>query len=65
MQEKAYKTVSIRVEPEVLDKFRYVAWYEGRSISGQLRVYIRRSIERHEAEKGPIPAPPRGNPRNG
>ncbi len=48
------KSVSIRIEKEMLDKLSYVADYEGRSINSHVLVLIRDSINRFEAEHGRI-----------
>lgn len=48
------KSVSIRIEEEMLDRLGYVADYEGRSINSHILVLIRESIQRFEAEHGQI-----------
>ncbi len=50
----AIKSVSIRIEQEMLDKLGYIAEYEGRSINSQILVLIRKSIKAFEAENGEI-----------
>ncbi len=54
----AVKSVSIRIEEEMLEKLGYVADYEGRSINSHVLVLIRRDIkafeEKHGAIEGPI-----------
>ncbi len=50
----AIKSVSIRIEQEMLDKLGYIADYEGRSINSQILVLIRKSIKSFEAENGEI-----------
>ncbi len=50
----AVKSVSIRIEEEMLKKLSYVADYEGRSVNSQILVLIRRSIKRFEQEHGEI-----------
>jgi len=50
----AIKSVSIRIEEEMLDKLGYVADYEGRSINSHILVLIRESIQRFENENGSI-----------
>ncbi len=50
----AIKSVSIRIEQEMLDKIAYVADYEGRSVNSHVLVLIRESIRRFEEEHGPI-----------
>ena len=49
----AIKSVSIRIEEEMLDKLAYIADYEGRSVNSQVLVLIRSSIfEREHGEIG-------------
>ncbi len=50
----AIKSVSIRIEQEMLDKIAYIADYEGRSINSHVLVLIRESIKAFEAENGVI-----------
>ena len=50
----AMKSVSIRIEKEMLEKIGYVADYEGRSVNSQVLVLIRECIRRFEQEHGPI-----------
>lgn len=50
----AVKSVSIRIEKEMLDKIGYVADYEGRSINSHILVLIRESVEAFEREHGEI-----------
>ena len=51
----AIKSVSIRMEEEMLRKLNYVADYEGRSINSHVLVLIRQSIRAFE--DGEISAP--------
>ena len=48
------KSVSIRIEDEMLKKLSYVADYEGRSINSHILVLIRDSIRSFEEEHGEI-----------
>jgi len=48
------KSVSIRIEKEMLDKIAYVADYEGRSVNSHVLVLIRESIKSFEQEHGKI-----------
>ena len=48
------KSVSIRIEEEMLEKLGYVADYEGRSINSHVLVLIRESIKCFEEEHGRI-----------
>ena len=50
----AIKSVSIRIEEEMLEKLSFVADYEGRSINSHILVLIRKDIERYEKEHGKI-----------
>ena len=52
----ATKSVSIRIEDEMLKKLSYVADYEGRSINSHVLVLIRQSIHEFEAQHGSIEA---------
>ena len=40
----AVKSVSIRIEEEMLEKLGYVAEYEGRSLNSQILVLVRECI---------------------
>lgn len=50
----AVKSVSIRIEEEMLQKIAYVADYEGRSINSHILVLIRDSIKRFEDDNEKI-----------
>lgn len=50
----AIKSLSIRMEDEMLEKLRFVADYEGRSVNSHVLVLIRESIRSFEAENGVI-----------
>jgi len=50
----AIKSISIRIDSEVLNKLHYVAAYEGRSGNSQIVKLIRDCIERYEEKHGPI-----------
>ncbi|MCM1329366.1 MAG: Arc family DNA-binding protein [Ruminococcus sp.] len=50
----AVKSVSIRIEEEMLQKIAYVADYEGRSINSHILVLVRNSIKRFEEDNGKI-----------
>lgn len=50
----AVKSVSIRIEEEMLEKIAYIADYEGRSINSQVLVLIRENIKAFEQANGPI-----------
>ncbi|MBE6778530.1 MAG: Arc family DNA-binding protein [Ruminococcaceae bacterium] len=48
------KSVSIRIEEEMLRKLSYVADYEGRSVNSQVLVLIRQHIRDFEEANGAI-----------
>ena len=50
----AVKSVSIRVEEEMLKKLSFVADYEGRSVNSHILVLVRDSILRFEEQHGKI-----------
>lgn len=50
----AVKSVSIRLEEEMLKKIGFVADYEGRSVNSHILVLIRESIKAFETEHGNI-----------
>ena len=50
----ATKSLSIRIEEEMLDKLHVIADYEGRSANSQILVLIRDLIEAYELKHGAI-----------
>ncbi|MBQ2945929.1 MAG: Arc family DNA-binding protein [Clostridia bacterium] len=56
----ATKSLSIRIEEEMLDKLHVIADYEGRSANSQILVLIRDLIEAYEARHGEIKTGKRG-----
>lgn len=50
----AIKSVSIRIEEEMLNKLGYVADYEGRSVNSHVLVLIRENIKKFEEEHDSI-----------
>lgn len=50
----AIKSVSIRIEEEMLEKLGFVADYEGRSVNSHILVLIRENIKAFEEEHGKI-----------
>ena len=50
----AIKSVSIRIEEEMLNKIGFVADYEGRSVNSHVLVLIRENIKKFEEEHGSI-----------
>lgn len=60
----AIKSVSIRIEEEMLNKIAYVASYEGRSINSHVLILVRNSIKEFESENGKIPIGKPVDPEN-
>ena len=50
----AIKSLSIRIDEEVLHKLHIVADYEGRSANSQILILIRDCIKEYEKENGEI-----------
>ena len=50
----AIKSISIRIEEEMLNKIAYIAEYEGRSVNSQVLVLIRENIKAFEDANGAI-----------
>ena len=50
----AIKSISIRIDEQMLNKLHVVADYEGRSASSQILILIRDCIEQYEAKHGEI-----------
>ncbi len=50
----ALKSLSIRIDSEVLNKLHYIADYEARSANGQILILIRDCIKKFEEEHGEI-----------
>jgi len=50
----AIKSLSIRIDEDMLDKLHVVAGYEGRSANGQINILIRDCIAAYEKEHGKI-----------
>ena len=50
----AIKSVSIRIEEEMLEKLGFVADYEGRSVNSHILVLIREKIKKFEEQNGEI-----------
>lgn len=48
------KSVSIRIEEEMLQKIGFVADYEGRSVNSHILVLIRENIRKFEEQHGEI-----------
>ena len=50
----AIKSLSIRIDNELLHKLHVVADYEGRSANSQILILIRNAVEDYEAKHGRI-----------
>ena len=50
----AIKSLSIRIDEEMLNKLHIVADYEGRSANSQILILIRDCVEKDEKEHGRI-----------
>ena len=50
----ATKSLSIRIDEEMLNKLHYVADYEARSATSQILILIRDCIDKYEREHGKI-----------
>lgn len=50
----AIKSLSIRIEEEMLHKLHIVADYEGRSANSEILILIRDAIEQYENKNGKI-----------
>lgn len=48
------KSVSIRIEEEMLNKLAYIADYEVRSVNSQVLILIRENIKAFEKQNGSI-----------
>ena len=51
---RAVKSLSIRIDEEMLNKLHVVADYEGRSANSQILILIRDAIEKYEEKHGKI-----------
>ncbi len=54
MPNKDIRYIGVRVVPEVHDKLRYIAKYEGRTINGQSYYLIQECIRNFERKHGTI-----------
>lgn len=50
----AIKSLSIRIEEDLLNKLHVVADYEGRSANSQILILIRNCVEQYEKQHGKI-----------
>ena len=53
----AIKSISIRIDEEMLNKLHVVADYEGRSANSQILILIRDCVEQYEDKHGKIGKP--------
>ena len=58
MRNKRNKHLGIEIDPELHQKIKYIAEYEGRSINGQILYLIRQCIKSFESENEPIVVEP-------
>ena len=56
MRNKSNKHLGIEIDPELHQKIKYVAEYEGRSINGQILYLVRQCVKNFESENGKIDA---------
>ena len=54
MEKKEVKNIGLRVDPEIHQKLKYIAKYEGRTINGQAHYLILSCIREFEKEHGHI-----------
>ena len=54
MRNKANKHLGIEIDPELHQKIKYIAEYEGRSINGQVLYLVRQCVKNFESENGKI-----------
>ncbi len=60
------KSLSVRIDSEMLDKLHIVADYEGRSANSQILILIRDCIEQYEEKHGKINlSEPKKSKKNG
>ena len=55
MPNQNYVRFTLRVPKELLDKFGYIAEYEGRTKNKELEQMIKARIAEFEEQEGPIP----------
>lgn len=54
MRNKANKHLGIEIDPELHQKLKYIAEFEGRSINGQILYLVRQCVRKFENENEPI-----------
>lgn len=50
----AMKSISLRIDEELLHKLHVLSDYEGRSANSQINILIRRAVEAYEGKYGEI-----------
>lgn len=48
------KSFTLRIDGDILEKFKYVCGYEARSMNKQLLLFIRETVNEFEAKHGAI-----------
>jgi predicted transcriptional regulator len=59
---KNFKNLSLKIDPELLKKFRYVARYDDRSMNWYLNKMIANCVAKFEAKHGAIEFEDEENP---
>ena len=54
MEKKELKHLTVRIDPELLKKFSYVADFHGRSANKEVLELIKKDIQNHEEKFGMI-----------
>ena len=54
MEKNATAKFTLRVDHELMEKFKYVAEYNGRSANRELEMLMRGRVEKFEQQKGEI-----------
>ena len=54
MERENERHLGLRIDGQLLEKFRYVCGYEGRSANSQILWLIRNCVADYEREHGPI-----------
>ncbi len=52
METKSNKTISVRLDNALYEKLCQIAAQEGRSVSGQVQYWIRKTVENHTKTPG-------------
>lgn len=48
----------LRVEPQIMDKFKIIAKENGRSVNKEIENLMKMAVRQYENENGPIPTRP-------